>query len=117
MTTQEKVLGAEFHNRTFITMKPLDKLGVINSAIALKDKCKHNCDTPGGIRTHDLRIRNPLLYPTELQAYNALLNQTSSLVPYWSTFILTKIAFHGFTQVPLIEVGIAHRGYDPFMTH
>ena len=24
--------------------------------------------TPGGIRTPDLRIRSPLLYPTELQA-------------------------------------------------
>jgi hypothetical protein len=26
------------------------------------------CGTPGGIRTPGLRIRSPLLYPTELQA-------------------------------------------------
>ncbi len=27
-------------------------------------------DAPGAIRTRDLRIRNPSLYPTELQARN-----------------------------------------------
>ncbi len=29
---------------------------------------------PGGIRTHDLRLRRPLLYPTELQARVPLLS-------------------------------------------
>ena len=28
-----------------------------------------NSGTPGAIRTHDTRIRNPLLYPTELRGH------------------------------------------------
>ena len=49
--------------------------------------------TPGGARTHDLRIRNPLLYPAELQgcskrgeimlAEDALVNPRGTSVSRW----------------------------------
>jgi hypothetical protein len=31
--------------------------------------------TPAGIRTQDLRIRSPLLYPAELQAHNTAVSK------------------------------------------
>lgn len=34
----------------------------------LEDWLGRNHGTPGGIRTHDPRLRRPLLYPTELRA-------------------------------------------------
>jgi hypothetical protein len=47
MTTQEKVLGAEFHNRTRQKLRvknslmiPLDKLGVLNFPIAPINSCE-----------------------------------------------------------------------------
>ena len=35
------------------------------------EKCAGPTSTPGRIRTYDQRIRNPLLYPTELRAQSA----------------------------------------------
>lgn len=40
------------------------------SQIGFKTKAKsHNKNAPDGNRTHDLRLRRPLLYPTELQTH------------------------------------------------
>jgi integrase len=44
-----------------------DKTGHRNS---ISDNENALSNTPGAIRTRDLRIRNPLLYPTELRAHN-----------------------------------------------
>ena len=47
-----------FCNKTIL----LKRLAVPAEALA-------KAGVPGRIRTYDLRIRNPLLYPTELQAH------------------------------------------------
>ena len=38
-----------------------------NFIVQLVEFTKEKLNAPGGIRTHGLRIRNPALYPTELQ--------------------------------------------------
>jgi hypothetical protein len=46
-------------------------LGTEKELMSLND-ISENSNTPEGIRTSDLRIRNPLLYPAELRAQKIL---------------------------------------------
>ena len=39
-----------------------------------------NTNTPGEIRTHDLRIRNPTLYPAELRGLDVITNVSTVIV-------------------------------------
>lgn len=58
--------------------------------------------TPGRIRTCDLRIRNPLLYPTELRAHYVLYNstkiaysmQSSAKIKQFLRVLLQKLRLH-----------------------
>jgi hypothetical protein len=47
---------------------PSHSFGMLNFTIASKNRCEWNSHAPEVNRTPNLRIRNPLLYPIELQA-------------------------------------------------
>jgi hypothetical protein len=52
-----------------LNCKPLQMVGLgIKKGLMSSSDTGQKQDTPGRARTCDLRIRNPLLYPTELRA-------------------------------------------------
>ncbi len=59
-----------------------------------------NVSTPRGIRTPDLRIRNPLLYPTELWARVCAATTGVESVPRHGSSVSGGFHFHGQSQPP-----------------
>ena len=70
----------------------------LNGVAPARHEVRRACEsllhgTPGEVRTHDLRIRNPLLYPAELRGCNkkvgimltdgALVNPRGTAVSRW----------------------------------
>ncbi len=75
-------------------------------------------NTPGRIRTCDLRIRNPLLYPTELRAHKFKVNKCTNFTyfvnPNLSKLKISRLIIHHSNIYSVIYDISA--GYPPLIT-
>jgi hypothetical protein len=63
-------------------IREIHKLFIFNDFRILSDKVKQRDGALGGNRTHDPRLRKPVLYPTELRTRDAHHNKKMSKVKY-----------------------------------
>lgn len=77
--------------RGILPLKPLGR-GYSRARTDFSERFSLGCfhGAPGGSRTHDLRLRRPTLYPTELRAHT-----------YFATFKIQicEVGFDGFLDV------------------
>jgi hypothetical protein len=71
--------------------------------------------TPGGIRTPDLRIRSPLLYPTELQALKRNKKVFLQVSPFLGTVTGLARMFHE-TPATTADKGVLGCSFDRLRT-